>query len=63
MKANLRSIQSVINEKIQKGNIKGKNREGKTRWGKNRIAEQHKKGKLTARERISLLMDPDHLKR
>src|SRR5713101_5471270 len=27
--------------------------------GERRIEEQHKKGKLTARERIELLLDPD----
>ena len=32
--------------------------EGQAGGGKERIATQHKKGKLTARERISLLMDP-----
>src|SRR6187431_3071653 len=44
-----KSKKEILKEKIEKGQLGG---------GKNRIAEQHKKGKLTARERISLLMDP-----
>src|SRR6187200_471445 len=44
-----KSKKEILKEKIEKGQLGG---------GKNRIAEQHKKGKLTARERISLLIDP-----
>jgi len=44
-----RSKKEILKEKIEKGKLGG---------GKNRIVAQHKKGKLTARERINLLMDP-----
>ena len=37
--------------------LKGKVEEGKLGGGVKRIEIQHKKGKLTARERIMLLMD------
>ena len=35
------------------------NRSAELGGGEGRIAEQHKKGKMTARERIGLLLDPD----
>jgi len=38
--------------------LKDKLEEGKLGGGKKRIDAQHKKGKLTARERVELLMDP-----
>lgn len=38
--------------------LKKKIEEGKTGGGEKRIAAQHQKGKLTARERVELLMDP-----
>jgi propionyl-CoA carboxylase beta subunit len=38
--------------------LKGKLEEGKLGGGKSRNEKQHQKGKLTARERITLLMDP-----
>lgn len=44
----MRSKKDILNEKIN---------EGKAGGGKVRNAAQHKKGKLTARERIELLMD------
>ena len=36
-----------------------KNAEAQLGGGEKRIAQQHKKGKLTARERLDLLLDPD----
>jgi propionyl-CoA carboxylase beta chain len=44
-----------MNEKIDL--LRGKLREGKMGGGEKRITAQHQKGKLTARERIELLMD------
>src|SRR6185503_5828566 len=44
-----KSKKEILKEKIEKGKLGG---------GKDRIDKQHKKGKLTARERISLLIDP-----
>ena len=44
-----KSKAEILKEKIEKGKLGG---------GAARNATQHKKGKLTARERISLLMDP-----
>src|SRR4029453_951253 len=44
-----RSKKEILKEKIEAGKLGG---------GAARNATQHKKGKLTARERISLLMDP-----
>ena len=38
--------------------LRRKIEEGKQGGGESRNAAQHKKGKLTARERITLLMDP-----
>ncbi len=38
--------------------LKQKIAEGKLGGGEKRIDAQHKKGKLTARERVHLLMDP-----
>jgi propionyl-CoA carboxylase beta chain len=38
--------------------LRKKIEEGKTGGGEKRIAAQHQKGKLTARERVQLLMDP-----
>ena len=48
-KKNMKSKIEILREKIEAGKLGG---------GKNRIAKQHEKGKLTARERITLLMDP-----
>src|SRR5215216_2186715 len=45
----MKSKAEILKEKIEKGKLGG---------GKARIETQHKKGKLTARERINLLMDP-----
>ncbi|HSR38877.1 MAG TPA: acyl-CoA carboxylase subunit beta, partial [Phnomibacter sp.] len=44
--------------KDKKAILRSKLEEGKMGGGAARIAAQHKKGKLTARERIDLLMDP-----
>ena len=44
--------------KTKKEKLKARLEEGKLGGGIKRIEAQHKKGKLTARERISLLMDP-----
>ena len=44
-----KSKAEILKEKIEEGKLGG---------GADRIVTQHKKGKLTARERISLLMDP-----
>src|SRR5512138_2901747 len=44
--------------KEKKAILRSKLEEGKMGGGVARIAAQHKKGKLTARERIDLLMDP-----
>ena len=45
----MKSKVEILREKIEEGKIGG---------GEERNSTQHKKGKLTARERISLLMDP-----
>lgn len=45
----MKSKVDILREKIEAGKLGG---------GANRNATQHKKGKLTARERIALLMDP-----
>jgi propionyl-CoA carboxylase beta chain len=45
----MKSKVDILREKLEEGKLGG---------GVNRIATQHKKGKLTARERISLLLDP-----
>src|SRR5689334_10521641 len=45
-----------MNSKID--NLKKKIEAGKAGGGEKRIAAQHQKGKLTARERVELLMDP-----
>ncbi len=45
----MKSKVDILREKIEEGKLGG---------GANRIATQHKKGKLTARERITLLLDP-----
>lgn len=45
----MKSKVDILREKIEAGKLGG---------GANRIATQHKKGKLTARERITLLLDP-----
>ena len=45
----MKSKVDILREKIEEGKLGG---------GKDRNAKQHKKGKLTARERITLLMDP-----
>src|SRR6476469_5870000 len=45
----MKSKTEILREKIQKSELGG---------GIARIATQHEKGKLTARERINLLMDP-----
>ena len=39
--------------------LEEKRRKAQEGGGKNRIDAQHKKGKLTARERIDLLLDKD----
>ena len=46
-----------MNEKIKE--LREKKKEASLGGGKDRIAAQHKKGKLTARERIDLLLDKD----
>ncbi|XP_023226183.1 propionyl-CoA carboxylase beta chain, mitochondrial-like [Centruroides sculpturatus] len=48
-----RACQISVKERIEK-----KRSEALVGGGKNRIDAQHKRGKLTARERITLLMDP-----
>ncbi len=45
----MKSKLEILREKLEEGKLGG---------GKDRNEKQHKKGKLTARERISLLMDP-----
>ncbi|MBK9570865.1 MAG: acyl-CoA carboxylase subunit beta [Chitinophagaceae bacterium] len=45
----MKSKVDILRKKIEEGKLGG---------GKDRNAKQHKKGKLTARERITLLMDP-----
>lgn len=59
---NVRMIQglspSVINSLEVKDSLKKKREESLLSGGLKRIDAQHKKGKLTARERINLLLDP-----
>lgn len=50
------SREPTVKEKIQK--FRDLKEESKLGGGKERIEAQHKKGKLTARERIDLLLDP-----
>ena len=50
------SFVESIEEKIQK--LEEKNLELLKAGGEDRIQKQHEKGKLTARERIDLLLDP-----
>ena len=45
----MKSKVQTLREKIEEGKLGG---------GEKRIEAQHKKGKLTARERVELLMDP-----
>src|SRR4051794_35245012 len=45
----MKSKVEILRKKIEQGKLGG---------GKARIEAQHRKGKLTARERINLLMDP-----
>ena len=45
-----------MNPKVK--TLRKKIQEGKAGGGEKRIAAQHQKGKLTARERVELLMDP-----
>jgi propionyl-CoA carboxylase beta chain len=46
----------TVEEKIQ--GLKELNEQAKLAGGQKRIDDQHAKGKLTARERIELLLDP-----
>lgn len=50
---------SVINSLKVKSDLKEKREEAFLGGGQKRIDQQHKKGKLTARERIDLLLDDD----
>lgn len=50
---------SVVNSLKVKTDLKVKREEALLGGGKKRIDQQHKKGKLTARERIDLLLDDD----
>lgn len=63
MNSTARSIQglspSVINSLAVKSSLKKKREEALLGGGQKRIDAQHKKGKLTARERIHLLLDAD----
>ncbi len=45
----MKSKVEILREKLEEGKLGG---------GIKRIEAQHKKGKLTARERVELLMDP-----
>ncbi|CAF0709774.1 unnamed protein product [Brachionus calyciflorus] len=49
---------SVINSLKVKSTLKNKREEALLGGGQKRIDAQHKKGKLTARERVNLLLDP-----
>ena len=49
---------NVINSLKVKESLKKKQEEALLGGGKVRIEQQHKKGKLTARERVNLLLDP-----
>lgn len=48
-----------MTEKGRIDELDRKSKEAKLGGGKQRIEEQHEKGKLTARERLELLLDPD----
>jgi acetyl-CoA carboxylase carboxyltransferase component len=52
-----KSRESTVKEKIQK--LREFRERAKLGGGKERIEDQHKRGKLTARERIDLLLDPN----
>jgi len=52
-----KSREPTVKEKIQR--LRELREQAKLGGGKERIEEQHKKGKLTARERIELLLDPN----
>ena len=52
-----KSRESTVKEKIQK--LREFREQAKLGGGKERIEDQHKRGKLTARERIDLLLDPN----
>ncbi len=47
----------VLSKKEKSAILKSKNKEALLGGGEKRVASQHKKGKLTARERLHLLMD------
>jgi len=57
MKSNIKGIYTLPSNKDKIELLKKKNDESLQGGGENRIAAQHKKGKLTARERIQLLID------
>jgi propionyl-CoA carboxylase beta chain len=57
MKSNIKGIYTLPSNKEKIELLKKKNAESLQGGGENRIAAQHKKGKLTARERIHLLID------
>ncbi|MFD2200350.1 acyl-CoA carboxylase subunit beta [Shivajiella indica] len=57
MKSNIKGIYTLPSNKEKIELLKKKNAESLLGGGENRIAAQHKKGKLTARERIHLLID------
>jgi propionyl-CoA carboxylase beta chain len=57
MKSNIKGIYTLPGNKEKIELLKKKNAESLQGGGENRIAAQHKKGKLTARERIHLLID------
>ena len=52
-----RMIQKKDSNQEKFGELERKNQEALTGGGEKRIAQQHAKGKLTARERVQLLMD------
>lgn len=57
MKSNIKGVYTLPSNKDKIELLKKKNEEALLGGGENRIAAQHKKGKLTARERIHLLID------
>jgi propionyl-CoA carboxylase beta chain len=57
MKSNIKGIYTLPGNKEKIELLNKKNAESLLGGGENRIAAQHKKGKLTARERIHLLID------
>jgi propionyl-CoA carboxylase beta chain len=57
MKSNIKGIYTLPSNKDKIELLKKKNAESLQGGGMDRIAAQHKKGKLTARERIHLLID------